>query len=73
MYADPGVLVLDEATSALDGITENVVMENIWDRRKPIYPRGQIELQNHGNTLWFRNVYIKELVGQRQVRCLIRS
>ena len=42
-------------------VTDNVVMENYWERDKPIYPRGQIELQNHGNTLWFRNVFLKEL------------
>jgi len=42
-------------------VTDNVVMENYWERDKPIYPKGQIELQNHGNTLWFRNVFIKEL------------
>ncbi len=42
-------------------VVDDVVMENYWDRTKPIYPRGQIELQNHGNTLWFRNIYIREL------------
>ena len=42
-------------------VVDDVVMENYWDRKKTIYPRGQIELQNHGNTLWFRNIYIREL------------
>jgi sugar phosphate isomerase/epimerase len=42
-------------------VVDNVTMENYWERDKPIYPSGQIELQNHGNTLWFRNIYIKEL------------
>jgi len=42
-------------------VVDNVVLENYWDRTKPIYPSGQIELQNHGNTLWFKNIYIKEL------------
>lgn len=40
---------------------KNTVLENYWERDKPIYPSGQIELQNHGNTLWFKNVYIREL------------
>lgn len=44
-------------------VVDEVVMENYWERDKPIYPTGQIELQNHGNTLYFRNVYIKELDG----------
>ena len=42
-------------------VVDNVTMENYWERNKPIYPTGQIELQNHGNTLWFKNIYIKEL------------
>lgn len=56
-------MVGDKVTVKLNDVlvTDNVVMENIWDRKKPIYPRGQIELQNHGNTLWFRNIYLREL------------
>jgi len=42
-------------------VVDNVVMENYWERDEPIYPTGQIELQNHGNTLYFKNVYIREL------------
>jgi hypothetical protein len=42
-------------------VVDNVTLENYWDRSKPIYPKGQIELQNHTSPLWFRNVYIKEL------------
>jgi hypothetical protein len=42
-------------------VVDNVTMENYWERDKPIYPTGQIELQNHGNTLYFKNIYIKEL------------
>ncbi|HVP91564.1 MAG TPA: family 16 glycoside hydrolase, partial [Terriglobales bacterium] len=34
---------------------------NYWERAKPIYPAGQIELQAHGNPLWFRNIYIREI------------
>jgi hypothetical protein len=45
-------------------VTHNVLMENYWERNKPIYPTGQIELQNHGNTLWFKNIYIRELPGK---------
>ena len=42
-------------------IVDDVVLENYWDRSQPIFPTGQIELQNHGNTLWFRNIYIREI------------
>jgi len=43
-------------------VVDNVVMENYWDRKKPIFPTGQIELQNHGNFLYFRNIYIREIL-----------
>jgi hypothetical protein len=42
-------------------VTDGVVLENYWERAKPIYPSGQIELQHHGDTLWYKNVYLREL------------
>lgn len=53
----------EKVTVFLNGelVVHNVTMENYWDRNQPIFPTGQIELQNHGNTLWFKNVYIREL------------
>ena len=42
-------------------VVDNVVMENYWERDKPIYAVGQIELQNHGNTLYFKNIYLREI------------
>lgn len=42
-------------------VVDNVVLENYWERDKPIYPTGQIELQAHGNPLWFKNVYVREI------------
>jgi hypothetical protein len=42
-------------------VADEVVMENYWERDKPIYPTGQIELQNHSHPLYFRNIFIKEL------------
>jgi hypothetical protein len=42
-------------------VVDGVVLENYWERDKPIYKTGQIELQHHGNTLKFRNIFIREL------------
>lgn len=42
-------------------VVDNVPLENYWERDKPIYPTGQIELQNHGSKLWFKNIYLREL------------
>ncbi|NCQ27909.1 MAG: DUF1080 domain-containing protein [Armatimonadetes bacterium] len=56
-------MVGDKVTVKLNGelVVDDVTMENYWERDKPSYPTGQIELQNHGNTLWFRNVYLREI------------
>jgi hypothetical protein len=42
-------------------VVRATTLENYWERDKPIYPAGQIELQNHGGPLWFKNIYIREI------------
>lgn len=42
-------------------VVKDTVLENYWDRKSPIYPVGPIELQHHGNPLYFRNIFIREL------------
>ncbi len=58
------IMIDDKVTVYLNDelVVDHVVMENYWDRKKPIYPTGQIELQNHGNWLYFRNLYIREIL-----------
>ncbi|EAQ79100.1 family 16 glycoside hydrolase [Blastopirellula marina] len=63
-------MIGDRVTVKLNGklVTDNVVLENYWERDKPIYPTGQIELQHHGNTLWFRNIFIRELAKPDELK-----
>jgi HEAT repeat protein len=42
-------------------VVDNVVLENYWERDKPIYSAGQIELQAHGNPLFFKNIFVREI------------
>jgi hypothetical protein len=42
-------------------VVNDVTLENYWDRAQPIFPTGSIELQNHGDQLWFKNIYVREL------------
>ena len=37
------------------------VLDNFFDRAKPVLPTGSIELQTHGSAVRFRNVYVREL------------
>ncbi|HAK96640.1 MAG TPA: hypothetical protein DCM87_17015 [Planctomycetes bacterium] len=57
------IMTGERVTVYLNGIlvVDDTPFENYWERGKPIYPAGQIELQNHGNTLYFKNIYIREL------------
>ena len=53
----------DIVTIWLNGelVVDQVKMENYWDYSKPLPARGPIELQHHGSTLEFKNIYVKEL------------
>jgi len=56
-------MVGDRVTVRLNGklVVDKVVMENYWERDKPIYPTGQIELQAHDNPLFVKNIYVREI------------
>jgi hypothetical protein len=59
----------DKVTVELNGerVVDNIALENIWERDKPLPEKGPIELQQHGKQdgtpgkIWFKNIYLKEL------------
>jgi hypothetical protein len=53
----------DNVTVFLNGekVVDDAPLDNYWEKGKPLPARGPIELQHHGNPLWFKNIYIKEL------------
>jgi hypothetical protein len=53
----------DIVTVYLNGelVVDHVPLENYWEPGKPLPAKGPIELQHHGDQLWFKNIYIKEL------------
>ena len=51
-------------------VVDNVVMENYWERDKPIYSAGQMELQAHSTPLYFRNISIREITPEAEPRIL---
>lgn len=57
------IMKADRVTVYLNGelVTDNVMLENYWDRKLPIFSEEQIELQAHGSPISYRNIYIKEL------------
>ncbi len=42
-------------------VVNNTPLENYWEPGQPLRATGSIELKNHGNNLWFRNIYLREI------------
>ncbi|WP_276497970.1 DUF1080 domain-containing protein [Pontibacter litorisediminis] len=57
----------DRVTVYLNGelVTDNVILENFWNRDLPIFPEEQIELQAHGSRIAYRDIYIREIPGPK--------
>ena len=45
----------------LVGNVEDAPLLNIWESKNPVQKKGPIELQYHGDPLYFRNIFVKEL------------
>jgi len=45
-------------------VVDNSVMENFWDRSKPLPERGPIMLQTHGGEIRWRNLYVREITAE---------
>ena len=56
----------EKVTVYLNGIlvTDNIILENYWDRNLPLFTKEQIELQAHGTYVAYRNIYVKELPSE---------
>ena len=57
------IMVGDRVTVYLNGelVTDNIMLENYWDRNLPIFNEEQIELQAHGSPVAYRDLYIREI------------
>lgn len=42
-------------------VVDDVVMDNYFDRKKPVPMQGAIHLQTHGSETRFRNVFVREI------------
>ena len=56
-------MVGEHVTVWLNGVlvTDNVALENYWDRKSAIFTKEAIELQAHGEDLGFKNIYVREI------------
>jgi hypothetical protein len=53
----------DNVTVYLNGelVVDDAPLANYWEKGKPLPATGPIELQHHGDKLWFKNIYIREI------------
>jgi len=53
----------DKATIHLNDIliVDDAPLEPYWDKKSPLPAMGPIELQHHGDKLWFKNIYVREI------------
>jgi hypothetical protein len=42
-------------------VVDNARMENFWDRQKPLFAKGPIQLQTHGGEIRWRNIFVREI------------
>jgi hypothetical protein len=50
-------------TVVLNGslVVNHALMENYWDRNRPLRRKGHIQLQTHGGEIRWRNIFIREI------------
>lgn len=51
-------------------VVDGHVMENYWDREKPLPARGPIMLQTHGGEIRWRNLFVREIGAEEAAKIL---
>lgn len=51
-------------------VVDNAIMENFWDRQKPLFASGPICLQTHGGEIRWRNIYLREISAEESAKIL---
>lgn len=45
-------------------VVDKAIMENFWNRAKPMLPSGPVQLQTHGGEIQWKNIFVKELSNE---------
>jgi len=51
-------------------VVNHAILENYWDRKSPLFPRGVIQLQTHGGEIRWRNIFVREIPADEANRIL---
>lgn len=53
-------------------VVDGAPLENYFDRSSPLFPKGPIQLQTHGNEVRWRNLFIRE-IAPHEANALLRG
>jgi hypothetical protein len=53
-------------------VVDNAHLENYWNRERPLYATGPIQLQTHGGEIRWRNIFVRE-IGADEANQLLRE
>ncbi|HEY5480597.1 MAG TPA: DUF1080 domain-containing protein [Verrucomicrobiae bacterium] len=53
-------------------VVDHALLENYYDRKTPVPPKGPIELQTHGGEIRWRNIFIRE-IGSDEANKILAS
>ncbi len=45
-------------------VVDHAIMENYWDRSKPLPRTGPVQLQTHGGEIRWRNIFVREIATE---------
>ncbi len=51
-------------------VVDHAIMHNFWDRSRPMFARGPIQLQTHGGEIRWRNLFVREIPPSEANRLL---
>jgi hypothetical protein len=51
-------------------VVNGATMENFWDRQRPLFAKGPIQLQTHGGEIRWRNIVVREILPDEANRIL---
>jgi len=54
-------------------VVENATLENYYDRKAPLFPKGPIQLQTHGGEIRWRNIAVHEYTADEANKLLAES
>lgn len=54
-------------------VVDDAVMQNFWDRSKPLPAKGPIMLQTHGGEIRWRNLFVREIGSDEAAKVLAEA